>query len=74
MRGLHWVAIGGFFGALSALIVTLPDWQSALHPAFIGSAIGLFGSFVVALLSGGPVEGSRTEELGQSLKITPKDN
>lgn len=73
MRALHWVALGAFFTALSTLVATLPNWQDAETPKFVASAIGLFGSFLVALLSGGPTDGSKAEAVGQALRITPKE-
>jgi hypothetical protein len=73
MRTLHWVALGAFFTALSALVSTLPTWVEATHPPFIGAVIGMIGSFVVALVAGAPTEGSATAAVAQSLHLMPKD-
>jgi len=67
MNKLHWTALGGFFASLSALTCTLPTWQAAYTPAFLGSVIGLFGSFFVALMAGQPSEGSAMRSMADSV-------
>jgi len=56
MKAKHYALLGVCLASIATMVSSLPDWNEAMKPSFVGGVLGVIGTQLAALYTERPNE------------------